>query len=131
MLTASTPEEQGEKLWQRISMDHLKSIGRATNLNLEDFDCRYLVVKSAWQKTAEDYLIDLFKPIWNNEMKICFGFGKHGDSSETRNNSRSPWDTLHPGRPWAGTVATRDNRQSALEIQQKVLEHFTRHPPRQ
>ena len=48
-----------------------------------------------------NYLIDRFKPIWNNETKVCFGFGKHGDNAATRRNTVSPWDTLHPGRPWA------------------------------
>ena len=107
---AGTAEEQEERLSRRLR-DHVKSIraveeySRENNipgqLKLADFDCRYLVVKSAWQKTAEEYLINSFKPIWNNEMKICYGFGKHGDSSDTRSNTRSPWDTLHPGRRWA------------------------------
>jgi hypothetical protein len=28
---------------------------------------------------AENYLINLFKPIWNNEVGICYGFGKQLD----------------------------------------------------
>ena len=53
------------------------------------------------QNGAENYLIDLFKPIWNSEIGICYGFGKHGDDPGTRKNLRSPWDSLHPGRDWA------------------------------
>jgi hypothetical protein len=89
--------EQGERLSNRLR-DHQRTIAAAQNLCIDDFECRYLVVKSAWQNTAETYLIENFKPVWNNEVGICYGFGKHGDSSETRKNARSPWDTLHPGR---------------------------------
>ena len=75
--------DQGERLSVRLR-DHQRSITAAQNLQDQDFDCRYLVVKSAWQNTAETYLIDKFKPVWNNEVGICYGFGKHGDSSDTR-----------------------------------------------
>lgn len=93
---ANSVVDQGERLSNRLR-DHQRSIMAAKNLQIEDFDCRYLVVKSAWQNTAETYLIEKFSPVWNNEVGICYGFGKHGDSPDTRKNTRSPWDTLHPG----------------------------------
>ncbi|MBF0333015.1 MAG: Eco29kI family restriction endonuclease [Alphaproteobacteria bacterium] len=70
-------------------------------LRVADFDYRRLVVASNAQMMAEQCLIGLFQPIWNNEMNICWGISKHGDSAGTRANKRSPWDVLHPGRPWA------------------------------
>jgi len=125
---ASTVEEQGAKLYERLVRDHAKNIKSAENLALGDFDCRYLVVKSAWQNTAETYLIDRFRPIWNNEVGICFGIGKHGDAAVTRSNTRSPWDTLHPGRKWAWSPGNKSNPKSPEVIGQEITKHFQRHP---
>lgn len=126
-LHALTPEDQGARLFRRLR-DHYKSLASAENLSLGDFDCRYLVVRSAWVETAEDLLIDSFKPIWNNETKICYGFGKHGDNAETRANERSPWDTLHPGRPWAKSEKNTPNRRSLERILSDIAAHFKKHP---
>jgi hypothetical protein len=127
-LRAETFEQQGYRLSTRLT-EHLKSITAAENLKPDDFDCRYVVVKSAWQETAEDNLIALFKPIWNNETKICYGFGKHGDAAKTRANRRSPWDTLHPGRKWAMTRDNVPNEKSVRQILSEIAEHFSKNPP--
>ena len=37
-------------------------------------------VQSHWQGAAEGYLINLFRPVWNNETDVCYGLGKHGDA---------------------------------------------------
>jgi hypothetical protein len=127
-LNAQTVEQQGSGLSTRL-LDHKRRIAAATNISLDDFDCRFVVVKSAWQETAEDYLIALFKPIWNNEMRICYGFGKHGDAAKTRANRRSPWDTLHPGRKWAATHDNVPNEKSVEKIIAEIAEHFVKYPP--
>jgi hypothetical protein len=120
---AVSPSSQGIRLWRRLQ-DHRKTISAATmTLDIRDFDCRFLVVKSAWQGTAETYLIDRFKPVWNNEVGICYGFGKHGDAAKTRSNTRSPWDTLHPGRRWAGK-GNKPNPLSAAKIAEKIVAHL-------
>jgi hypothetical protein len=124
---ATSAIEQGTRLWSRLS-DHRKSISAAENLGIDDFDCRYLVVKSAWQGTAETYLIERFSPIWNNETGICYGFGKHGDDPGTRSNTRSPWDTLHPGRKWALKEGNRSYNLSTEEIKARIAVHFRQHP---
>lgn len=113
---------QGIKLSARLE-EHAKSIGKAkSTLDLGDFDCRFLIVQTGFQKSAEDYLINFFKPIWNSETKICFGLGKHGDSANTRGNKRSPWDTLHPGRGWAD--ASAEDQKSKQLINQQISAHF-------
>lgn len=118
---------QGTKLSLRLG-EHAKSIGKAhSTLRLDDFKCRFLIVQSGFQKSAEDYLIRFFKPIWNSETKICFGLGKHGDSSETRDNKRSPWDTMHPGRAWADK-STKDQK-TFTQIVSLIADHLTAHPP--
>lgn len=121
-------EEQGDRLSRRLG-DHRKSVENAENLDIGEFECRYLVVKTAWESTAEDYLINHFKPVWNNEMKVCFGFGKHGDAAETRSNTRSPWDTLHPGRPWAMKPGNVPNPLGVSGVKKAVAQHFASNPP--
>lgn len=124
---AKKPRTQGTRLHGRLR-DHRKTIEKAGNLEIADFECRYLVVASGWQITAENALIGMFQPIWNKETNILLGFGKHGDSADTRRNSRSPWDTLHPGRGWAGSEDLED-RRTTEEIIAKVKAHFEAHPP--
>jgi hypothetical protein len=121
-----TPREQGERLVARLN-DHRKNISKATTtLDIADFDARFLVVQSGWEKSAEDYLISLFRPIWNSEVDILYGLGKHGDNAEVRANKRSPWDTLHPGRAWA--VATKEDGRSRERIAADLERHFAKHP---
>jgi Eco29kI restriction endonuclease len=129
---ARSPRQQGEKLCGRLN-EHRKNIDRAENLELSDFECRYLVVASGWQTAAESALIGLFKPVWNKEMRILLGFGKHGDSAETRRNRRSPWDVLHAGRQWAAAekyaASMVEDSKSVEEINQEVGEHFKANKP--
>ena len=121
--------EQGDRLSNRLK-DHRRNIAKAaTTLRLEDFDYRALVVQSGWQNSAEDYLIRLFKPIWNSEMGICYGFGKHGDDPQTRANLRSPWDTLHPGRDWAHRGSSMKDARSTERIVRDIEKHLVKYQP--
>lgn len=124
---ARTPREQGDRLCGRLN-EHRKNIARAENLDLADFECRYLVVATGWQTAAESALIGLFRPLWNKETGILLGFGKHGDSAETRRNKRSPWDVLHTGRKWAAADSIEDAK-SPREIRAEVKEHLDAHAP--
>jgi hypothetical protein len=120
---SKTAIEQGDRLANRLN-EHRKNIAKATStLRLEDFEYRALVVQTGWQNAAEDYLIHLFKPVWNSEVKIGYGFGKHGDDPGTRANLRSPWDTLHPGRDWAH----RDPKMKDARPKQKIIEDIKKH----
>jgi hypothetical protein len=114
--------EQGDRLSRRLE-DHRKNIGKATTtLAIGDFDYRALVVQSGWETPAEDYLIHLFRPIWNSETNILYGLGKHGDAAETRGNRRSPWDTLHPGRDWA--AGSKLDARTIAQITDDLTRHF-------
>ena len=126
---SKTAMEQGDRLARRLT-DHWKNIAKAeTTLRLEDFQYRALVVQTGWQTSAEDYLIHLFKPIWNSEVGICYGFGKHGDDPGTRANLRSPWDTLHPGRDWAHRDPNMKDARPAERIIEEISMHLAKHPP--
>jgi len=124
---ARNPSEQGEKLSSRL-IEHAKNIRKATtNLTIDDFEYRALVVQSGWETAAEDYLIHLFRPIWNNETQLVFGLGKHGDSATTRANKRSPWDTMHPGRAWAQSTTVQDAK-NVERITSELDTHFKKYP---
>jgi len=126
---SKTAVEQGERLANRLN-EHRKNIAKAsTTLKLEDFEYRALVVQTGWQTAAENYLIDLFKPIWNSEVGICYGFGKHGDDPATRANLRSPWDTMHPGRDWAHRDQKMKDARPANRIAEDIAEHLAKYPP--
>lgn len=127
--TSKTITGQGERLSNRLN-DHCRNIEKArTTLRIEDFEYRALVVQSGWQTAAEDYLIHLFKPIWNSEVGICYGFGKHGDDPQTRANQRSPWDTLHPGREWAHRDKNMKDAKSGNRITGEIQNHLAEYPP--
>lgn len=121
---AETVEEQGQALYSRLK-EHSKNMTK-TNLALSDFYFRASPIQTGMQASVEDFMIRLFRPIWNKEIKICYGIGKHGDSAETRQNKRSPWDTMHPGRKWAAN--TKADQMKRHEIEAKIAEHFRNHP---
>jgi Eco29kI restriction endonuclease len=126
---SKTAMEQGDRLSNRLN-DHRKNIAKAaTTLRLEDFEYRAIVVQTGWQTSAEDYLIHLFKPIWNSEVGICYGFGKHGDDPGTRANLRSPWDTLHPGRDWAHRDPNMKDARPKERIIEEIRQHLAKYPP--
>jgi hypothetical protein len=126
---SKTARDQGDKLSLRLN-EHRKNIAKATTtLRIEDFEYRALVVQTGWQSAAESYLIDLFKPIWNNEVNISYGFGKHGDAPETRSNLRSPWDTLHHGRDWAHRDPNMKDARSPERIVEDMAQHLVKYPP--
>lgn len=126
---SKTAVDQGDRLARRLN-DHRKNIGKAeSTLSLDDFEYRALVVQTGWQTSAEGYLIHLFKPIWNSEVGICYGFGKHGDDPGTRANLRSPWDTLHPGRDWAHRDPNMKDARPAKRITEDIAKHLAVHPP--
>ena len=91
------------------------------------FSYRFATVQSGLQAAVEDFLIRFFRPIWNKEVGIVHGFGKHGDSARTRGNKRSPWDTMHPGRKWAAD--TKENQVERAGIEANIAGHFCAHPP--
>jgi hypothetical protein len=127
--SAKTPREQEQRLSGRLK-DDARTIRKATStLDIAQFSCRHLVVQSGWQTAAEDYLINLFKPIWNDEIGICYGVGKHGDDPGTRGNLRSPWDTLHPGRDWAHRDPNIRDARPREQILAEMSAHFVLHPP--
>jgi hypothetical protein len=126
--SATTPKMQGRAIWSRLR-EHANTIDKAEcTLSIDDFECRFLVVQSGYQRAAEDYLIRFFGPIWNSETNICYGMSKHGDAAETRGNKRSPWHTIHPGVKWAANPKLVDQKPAA-QITQDIAAHFKKYTP--
>lgn len=134
---ARTPREQGPRLFGRLK-DHRRMIetvgtyaareGLPHPLLVDDFEARRLVCTTNAQLVAEKHLIAMFRPIWNNEIGICWGISKHGDAATTRANKRSPWDVIHPGRTWA-MAESLDDKASPKDIEQRIAQHFAQNQP--
>jgi hypothetical protein len=87
----------GYALYNRLK-DHATSITQAANLRLEDFRCRYLVVDDIWISLGERRAIRTYLPLWNT---LIDGFGNHDPGNRRKDQYRSDWDVVHPGRHWA------------------------------
>ena len=100
---ANQSGKPGRELYDRLR-DHAKSVIAATNLDIGDFYCRYLVVDDIWIPLGENLLISKFSPIWN---RLIDGFGNHTPGSGRFEGMRPRWDVLHPGRAWADKCKPR------------------------
>lgn len=109
---------KGTALFSRLE-DHRKSIDQATNLSIEDFWCRYLVVDDIWIPLGENLLIQWFKPVWNS---VVDGFGNHDPGKGRYKGARPNWDTIHPGREWAERCA--ESKFTRSEILLMVKEYW-------
>lgn len=98
--------------------EHAATIG-TDNLSLSDFVCRYLVADDIWVPLGEALLIGHYRPVWN---VVVDGFGNHDPGSGRRNQARSAWDELHPGRRWATRLPPQ--RRTTQEIAARVTEHL-------
>lgn len=99
--------------------EHASSIRAAENLDIADFAARWLVVEDIWIPLGESALIRRYRPVWN---ALLDGFGNHDPGKGRINGVRSRWDTLHPGRPWAGKYPER--AETADDIAQDVREYL-------
>jgi Eco29kI restriction endonuclease len=109
------PPSFAASTWNWISKkriaEYTESIEQAQNLKISSFFCRYLSVDDVWIPLGESLLINHFAPIWN---LVIDGFGNHDPGGGRRNQMKSSWDVLHPGRPWA--EKQKDNSKSAKQI---------------
>ncbi|MDQ2843953.1 MAG: Eco29kI family restriction endonuclease [Acidobacteriota bacterium] len=104
LLTSDRPTY---KLHARLK-EHARSIGEVSNLNVNDFHYRYVVVDDIWIPLGEALMIHTFAPVWN---KVIDGFGIHTPGGN-RPQTTSAWDTLHPGRSFVGRVKLLPNPKS-------------------
>jgi hypothetical protein len=92
--------------------EHARSIVAASNLDVESFWVRHLVVEAIWIPLAENLLISEHAPVWN---AMIDGFGNHDPGAGRISGVRPRWDTIHPGRPWAVKYPARTETGDAIE----------------
>lgn len=107
------------KLHARLR-EHAKSIGEATNLRVDDFYFRYVVVDDIWIPLGEALMIHTFAPVWN---KVIDGFGIHTPGGN-RPQTTSAWDTLHPGRSFVKRVKLLPNPKSQKGLMREVRDYL-------
>lgn len=110
-------------LWSRLD-EHRASVSLARDLDENAFTCRWLVSDPLFVPMAEALLIQTYRPVWN---VLIDGFGNHDPGSGRYAQARSPWDTLHPGRPWADRLAPPPLDRDFLA--RAVAAHLDEHPP--
>ncbi len=101
----------GDALRSRLRI-HAVSIAEATNLNLDDFWYRSLVVDDVWIPLGENAVIEWFRPAWNLALD---GFGIKVPGKGRIGQRASDWDTLHPGRSLATGLAPSSRTLGELE----------------
>lgn len=116
-------ENPGFVLYGRLA-EHAKSIEQCDNLSIKDFFCRYLIVDDIWIPLAESLMIEMFSPAWN---KAIDGFGNHDPGKGRYQQQNSPWDILHPGRPWASKLSGGNKKEILLELE-RFLERTLTEP---
>ncbi|GHU18300.1 type II restriction-modification system endonuclease [Betaproteobacteria bacterium] len=99
----ATSATGGRPLFNRLS-EHAESIRSVSNLCIDDFSCRFLVVDDIWIPLGESLLIARYSPVWNS---LIDGFGNHDPGNGRYNGMRPRWDVLHPGRAWAAKCKER------------------------
>lgn len=113
----------GKVLLSRLTQ-HVRSIKEASNLNIADFHCRYLIVDDIWIPLGESLLIAKFDPLWN---KLIDGFGNHNPGKGRHAGLRPRWDVLHPGRFWADLCQPRN--ETADQIIREAKDYLRNNPP--
>ncbi|AOY87824.1 hypothetical protein BKP64_06350 [Marinobacter salinus] len=109
---------KGTPLYSRLTK-HAGSIKEATNLQIEDFFCKYLVVEDIWIPLGEALLISKFMPVWNRYLD---GFGNNDPGRGRYGQVRSRWDVLHPGREWA--TRCKDRGETLEQVAHDVKFHI-------
>jgi Eco29kI restriction endonuclease len=99
--------------------EHVDSIRAASNLKIEDFRCRFMVLDEVERDLivpVESELIRTHRPLWNTCIS---GFGIHTPGSGRFGQQPSEWDTLHPGRPWVKNLTGKPRDIDALKAKVK------------
>jgi len=102
---------------------HAESIRQTVDLDVGDFQCRYLIVDDVWIPLAESLLIGKFRPLWNLVMD---GFGNNPQGKGRKDQKMPPWDIVHPGRKRAEQL--KPGIKSKAEIEAEIAAFFRIQP---
>lgn len=125
--TATRNNNSTSVLTRRLK-EHADSI-KSTDLRVEDFFCRYLVVDDIWIPLGESLLIAKLCPLWNS---VIDGFGNHDPGRGRYQGMRPRWDVLHPGRGWAEKCQprTENKEQIIAEVENHLAQTVVPGNPR-
>ena len=124
--TSRTKTQDTQPLYKRLR-EHASSIS-STNLDVNHFVCQFTILKDIdLIVPVEAEMIRTYSPLWNT---VVDGFGNHDPGNGRRNQAKSFWDILHPGRNWANKckgVSSKTKEDILSEIanfsfQQSLLE---------
>lgn len=106
-------------LYRRLN-DHKKSLDQASNLLVENFYFRHLIVDDIWIPLAETRMIAQYQPLWNQTLD---GFGNHDPGAGRSKGQIPPWDMVHPGRSWAEKLEPnrKHTKESLLQEISRIL----------
>lgn len=99
-------------LFRRVA-EHADSIRATSDLDIQHFRCKTLVVDDIWIPLGEALLIARFSPVWNSAID---GFGNHDPGAGRYGGQMPRWDVLHPGRPWAVRCQPRQDTPASLRL---------------
>lgn len=110
-------KENDSALYRRLN-EHARSINAVANLQVEDFSCRFVVLKNQEAdliSTVEAAMTRKYNPLWNSHID---GFGNHDPGKGRYEQAKSEWDVLHPGRVWADRL--RGTPPDENKVEEKI-----------
>jgi len=122
--TARLQISKSNSLFDRLN-EHSDSIQAAKNLDLRDFKCKFVIMENFdidLIVPLESQLIRHFTPIWNS---CITGFGIHTPGKGRKDQQKSQWDTIHPGRSFVGGLQLPDNKTWNEEKIRHEIEKFS------
>lgn len=89
------------------------------NLEASDFHYKSLMVDDIWIPLGENILIERYRPVWNH---IITGFGIKDPGNRRKDQHRSLWDVVHPGRKFANKLG--ENPQKPDNVVADLTSYF-------
>lgn len=102
--------DECSSIYQRLG-NHIKRISASENLKVEDFSFRCVVLDHVWIRLAESGMIAIYNPLWN---QVLDGFGNKIPGKKRQHQSRSAWDTIHPGKGWPEILGPERKEKDCL-----------------
>jgi hypothetical protein len=100
---------------------HANTIKETSTIDIADFHYRALTVDDIWIPLGENVLIEKFQPLWN---RVIDGFGNKTPGKGRKDQLRSSWDALHPGRRFVDKLGLGMNPLTSEQIAAKIEAFF-------
>ncbi|WP_413711839.1 Eco29kI family restriction endonuclease [Rhizobium sp. Rhizsp82] len=98
---------------------HRRSITVLRDLDVNDFEVRFIRLPWGKVESVEQALIKLYAPLWNAALP---GFGNKQPGNTRETQRRSAFDTFHPGRAYTDALQPTD--RSLSDLKDAVIKHI-------